>query len=153
MKQIPAGEFKARCLAIMDQVMQSGEPIVVTKHGKPVVKLVPAENRADDIFDYMAGKAKVVGDIVGPVTPLEDWKTNEGKPVILLDTHVLYWMANDSKRLSRRARETIREARQERHAGIVIATITVWELAWLAQNRRIELSVSVESFVRELVAR
>jgi PIN domain nuclease of toxin-antitoxin system len=73
--------------------------------------------------------------------------------VILLDTHVLYWMANDSKRLSRRARETIREARQERHAGIAIATITVWELAWLAQNGRIELSVSVESFVRELVAR
>jgi PIN domain nuclease of toxin-antitoxin system len=80
-------------------------------------------------------------------------RTNEGKHVILLDTHVLYWMANDSKRLSRRARETIREARQERHAGIAIATITVWELAWLAQNGRIELSVSVESFVRELVAR
>jgi PIN domain nuclease of toxin-antitoxin system len=73
--------------------------------------------------------------------------------VILLDTHVLYWMANDSKRLSRRARETIREARQERHAGIAIATITIWELAWLAQNGRIEVSVSVESFVRELVAR
>ena len=75
MKQIPAGEFKARCLAIMDQVLQSGEPVLVTKHGKPVVKLVPAENRADDIFDYMAGKAKVVGDIVGPVTPLEDWES------------------------------------------------------------------------------
>jgi prevent-host-death family protein len=74
MKQIPAGEFKAQCLAIMDQVMQSGEPIVVTKHGKPVVKLVPAENRADDIFDYMAGKAKIVGDIVGPVTPADDWE-------------------------------------------------------------------------------
>jgi len=74
MKQIPAGEFKAQCLAIMDQVRQSGEPVVVTKHGKPVVKLVPAGNRADDIFDYMAGKAKVVGDIVGPVTPPEDWE-------------------------------------------------------------------------------
>jgi prevent-host-death family protein len=74
MKQIPAGEFKARCLAIMDQVLQSGEPVLVTKHGKPVVKLVPAENRADDIFDYMSGKAKVVGDIVGPVTPPEDWE-------------------------------------------------------------------------------
>lgn len=74
MKKIPAGEFKAHCLAIMDQVSKSGEPIVVTKHGKPVVKLVPAENQVDDIFDYMAGKAKVVGDIVGPVTPLEDWE-------------------------------------------------------------------------------
>jgi prevent-host-death family protein len=74
MKQIPAGEFKARCLAIMDQVSQSGEPVVVTKHGKPVVKLVPAENQADDIFNYMAGKVKIVGDIVGPITPLDDWE-------------------------------------------------------------------------------
>jgi len=74
--------------------------------------------------------------------------------VILLDTHVLYWMANDSKRLSRRARETIRAARQERHrAGIAVATITLWELAWLAQNGRIAVTVSVESFVRELAAR
>jgi hypothetical protein len=39
-----------------------------------VVKLVPAENRADDIFNYMAGKVKIAGDIVGPVTPLEDWE-------------------------------------------------------------------------------
>ena len=74
MKQIAAGQFKAQCLAIMDQVSKTGEPIVVTKHGKPVVKLVPAENRPDDIFDYMAGKAKVVGDIVGPVTPAEYWE-------------------------------------------------------------------------------
>jgi prevent-host-death family protein len=74
MKQIPAGKFKAQCLAIMDRVQQSGEPVVVTKHGKPVVKLVPAEKRLDDIFDYMAGKAKAVGDIVGPVTPPEDWE-------------------------------------------------------------------------------
>ena len=74
MKQMPAGEFKARCLAVMDQVLQSGEPVVITKHGKPVAKLVPAQNHADDIFGYMAGKVKVVGDIVGPVTPLKDWE-------------------------------------------------------------------------------
>jgi PIN domain nuclease of toxin-antitoxin system len=76
--------------------------------------------------------------------------------VILLDTHVLYWMANDSKRLSRRAREAIRDAKHEqgRHdAGIAIATITMWELAWLAEHGRIAVTVSVEAFVRELVAR
>jgi prevent-host-death family protein len=75
MKKIPAGKFKAQCLAIMDQISKSGEPVVVTKHGKPVVKLVPAEKQGDDIFGYMAGKAKIVGDIVGPITPLEDWET------------------------------------------------------------------------------
>jgi prevent-host-death family protein len=73
-KKIPAGEFKAQCLAIMDQVSRSGEPVIVTKHGKPVVKLVPAEKHGDEIFNYMAGKVKVVGDIVDPITPPEDWE-------------------------------------------------------------------------------
>jgi hypothetical protein len=39
-----------------------------------VVKLVPAEMKDESIFGYMAGKAKIVGDIVSPVTPLEDWE-------------------------------------------------------------------------------
>ena len=66
MKQIPAGKFKTRCLAVMDEVQATGEPVLVTKHGKPVVKLVPAEMKDESIFGYMAGKAKIVGDIVGP---------------------------------------------------------------------------------------
>lgn len=74
MKQIPAGEFKAQCLAIMDQVFQSGESILITKRGKPVAKLVPAEKRTDDLFGYMAGKVKIVGEIVGSGSPLEDWE-------------------------------------------------------------------------------
>jgi len=75
MKKIAAGEFKARCLAIMDTVRDSGEPVLITKHGKPVAKLVPAGKNTDEIFGYMVGKVRVVGDIVGPVTPLEDWET------------------------------------------------------------------------------
>ncbi len=57
----------------MDEVQATGEPVLVTKHGKPVVKLVPAEIKDDSIFGYMAGKAKIVGDIISPATPLEDW--------------------------------------------------------------------------------
>ena len=74
MKEMAAGEFKAQCLAIMDQVRESGEPVLITKHGKPVAKLIPAESHADDLFGYMAGKVKIVGDIVGPVTPPKDWE-------------------------------------------------------------------------------
>jgi prevent-host-death family protein len=73
MKSIAAGEFKAKCLDIMDRVSESGEPVVVTKHGKAIVKLVPAENAGDDIFGYMAGKVKVIGDILSPAFPLEEW--------------------------------------------------------------------------------
>lgn len=71
--------------------------------------------------------------------------------MILLDTHVLLWMSSDPKRLSQSAREAIRDARGT--TGIAVATITIWELAWLAHNRRILVAGSVESFVRETVAR
>jgi len=71
--------------------------------------------------------------------------------VILLDTHVLIWMSSDPKRLSKKARAAIREARQK--TGIAAASITLWELTWLAENRRILVSGSVESFVRETISR
>ena len=73
MKRIPARKFKTICLAVMDEVQATGEPVLVTKHGKPVVKLVPAKTKDDSIFGYMAGKAKIVGDIISPITPIEDW--------------------------------------------------------------------------------
>jgi PIN domain nuclease of toxin-antitoxin system len=71
--------------------------------------------------------------------------------VTLLDTHVLLWMASDDKRLSKRAHEAIRQAREDR--GIAVATITLWEIAWLAHHQRIVVLGSVEAFVRETVAR
>jgi len=73
MKKMAAGQFKNRCLAIMDEVQQTGEPVLITKHGKPVAKLVPAKKSGEDIFDRMAGKGKIVGDIISS-TPLEDWE-------------------------------------------------------------------------------
>jgi PIN domain nuclease of toxin-antitoxin system len=74
-----------------------------------------------------------------------------GAQVIFLDTHVLIWMASDPKRLSKKAREAIREARER--TGVGIAAITLWELAWLAENGRIQITGSVESFVRETSSR
>ena len=71
--------------------------------------------------------------------------------MIFLDTHVLIWMASDPKRLSRKSREAIREAREK--TGVGIAAITLWELAWLAENGRIQVTGSVESFVRETASR
>ncbi|HEY1659432.1 MAG TPA: type II toxin-antitoxin system VapC family toxin [Candidatus Sulfotelmatobacter sp.] len=71
--------------------------------------------------------------------------------MILLDTHVLLWMASDPSCLSRAAREAIRRNREQ--SGIAVAAITLWELSWLAQNNRIVVTGSVESFVRETVAR
>jgi len=75
MKKIPAVQFKARCLSIMDRVQKTGESVLITKRGKPVARLLPATTEPEDVFGYMAGKVKIVGDIVGSITPLEDWET------------------------------------------------------------------------------
>ena len=69
MKRMPAGTFKARCLA----VMKKGEPVIVTKRGTPVVKVVPAQSEKNDIFGFMTGKVKIVGDIESPI-PVE-WES------------------------------------------------------------------------------
>jgi prevent-host-death family protein len=75
MKKIPAGQFKTKCLAIVDRVQKTGESVLITKDGKPVAQLSPAPASPKDVLGYMAGKVKIVGDIVGPITPLEGWET------------------------------------------------------------------------------
>ena len=74
MKHMPASAFKARCLSVMNDVQTTGEPVIVTKRGKPVVKVIPAELEKNDLFGFMAGKFKIVGDIEAPVVPLKHWK-------------------------------------------------------------------------------
>jgi prevent-host-death family protein len=76
MKTMRAGEFKARCLKVMDQVHKTREPVVITKRGKPVAKLVPAGKRSDDIFGRLKGQFEIVGDIESPIVPPEAWEAN-----------------------------------------------------------------------------
>jgi PIN domain nuclease of toxin-antitoxin system len=71
--------------------------------------------------------------------------------MILLDTHVLIWMSSDPARLSTLARQQIVDAR--RNTGLAVASITLWELARLAEHQRVLYSGSAESFVREAISR
>ncbi|PYU60159.1 MAG: type II toxin-antitoxin system prevent-host-death family antitoxin [Acidobacteria bacterium] len=75
MKQMPAGAFKAQCLTVMKQVQATGEPVVVTKRGVALVKVVPAEAENNDIFGFMVGRVKIVGDIESPI-PVE-WEVTK----------------------------------------------------------------------------
>ncbi len=73
MKSMPAGKFKTKCLAVMDEVQAKREAVLVTKHGKPVAKLVPVEMEQDDIFGFLRGKVTIVGDVVSPAWTPEEW--------------------------------------------------------------------------------
>lgn len=74
MKKMPASAFKARCLNVMKHVQATGEPVVVTKRGTPLVKVVPAEQEANGLFGFMAGEFRILGDIESPLVPLKQWK-------------------------------------------------------------------------------
>jgi prevent-host-death family protein len=69
--RISAAEFKTNCLRLMDQVAQRRVPIIITKRGKPVAKLVPLDEEPIDLFGYMAGTIKICGDIVSPIDDVE----------------------------------------------------------------------------------
>lgn len=71
---MPASKFKARCLSVMDDVNATGEPVLITKRGTPVAKVVPVASKKQDLFGFMAGEFKIVGDIESPVVPLEEWE-------------------------------------------------------------------------------
>lgn len=73
MKKIAAGSFKTNCLAIMDEVQAKREAVLITKHGKPVAKLIPVNTEADEIYDFLAGKGTVAGDVISPAISPEEW--------------------------------------------------------------------------------
>jgi prevent-host-death family protein len=71
MKKMAAGSFKIHCLSVMDEVQAKRETIVITKRGRPVAKLVPADQNADEIYNFLAGKGTITGDVVSPATSPE----------------------------------------------------------------------------------
>lgn len=80
MKRINATEFKAKCLAILDEVQKTGERVVVLKHGKPVAELSPAVGASDSVpQDSLKGTVKVLGDIVEPPFTPEEWEAIGGR--------------------------------------------------------------------------
>ena len=71
MRTIKASEFKAKCLHIMDEVAETGEPVTITKKGIPVAELVPARRKPKTLFGCMKGSGVIIGDIISPID--EEW--------------------------------------------------------------------------------
>jgi len=62
---IAAGQFKAKCMELMDLVNKNNEEIIISKHGKPVAKLVPLNNGHEkSIFGYLKNSVTMEKDIV-----------------------------------------------------------------------------------------
>ena len=73
MKEISAAAFKAQCLMLMEDVRSTKRPVVITKRGKPVAKLVPIDEPKDDFIGRLKGVFEVVGDL--DAGPTEEWES------------------------------------------------------------------------------
>ena len=73
-REIPASEFKTKCLQLLDEVLQTRQESVITKRGRPVARLAPMEEMPE-IFGRMKGTVRIVGDIIAPID--EKWDADE----------------------------------------------------------------------------
>ena len=75
MIEVAISEFKAKCLALLEQVRRTRQPIRITRHGKPVAEVVPPAPAADrsSLIGSMKD-SKILGDIISPANDEDEWE-------------------------------------------------------------------------------
>ena len=66
MKQLSATEFKAKCLAMLDNVQRTREPVEITRHGKPVARIVPVTKGEPDFVNPLKGSIRFEKNLIAP---------------------------------------------------------------------------------------
>jgi len=75
MNKISVSQFKAKCLAVLAQVSETGSPVLVTRYGKPVARVMPPPKpTGSEWIGSMKSKGRILGDIVQPASDLDDWE-------------------------------------------------------------------------------
>ena len=73
MREISLKDLRARCSAILDSVQKTREAVLITKRGRPVAKLVPAEESPREFLGRLEGIVKIIGDIESPTEHADSW--------------------------------------------------------------------------------
>jgi prevent-host-death family protein len=73
MKEVAISEFKAKCLAILEEVRKTKKPIRVTRRGKPMAEVVPPSPSKRKLLGSMKGRGMILGDLVSPVVDLNEF--------------------------------------------------------------------------------
>lgn len=76
METIAVSKFKATCLAVLERVRRTGQPVLITRFGKPIAEIVPPPppQRPADWLGAMAGKCEILADIVSPAVDEDEWE-------------------------------------------------------------------------------
>ena len=83
MEEIQISKFKATCLSVLERVGRTGQPVLITRFGKPVAEVVPPPKPpADEWLGAMRSQGTILGDLIEPVAALEDWEAASDAPEI-----------------------------------------------------------------------
>ena len=75
MEEIKISEFKATCLAVLARVGRTGNPVLVTRFGKPVAQVVPPPKPPTETWlGSMRGQGTILGDLIEPVATPDEWE-------------------------------------------------------------------------------
>jgi prevent-host-death family protein len=74
MKEIAISEFKAKCLAILDEVQKTKQPILVTRRGKAIAEVGPPSPKDDRSWMSSMKQMEILGDIISPANDEDDWE-------------------------------------------------------------------------------
>jgi len=79
MTEISISEFKAKCLALLEQVRRTRQPIRITRHGKPVAEIIPPAPVVDrrSMLGSMKHRTTIIGDIISPADDIDDWEVEQ----------------------------------------------------------------------------
>jgi antitoxin (DNA-binding transcriptional repressor) of toxin-antitoxin stability system len=80
MRDMNASDFKARCLALIDEIARTGEGLTILKRGRPLVRVIPfVEDAGRSAQDRLGGSVEILGDVVGPALPPDAWDAEAGR--------------------------------------------------------------------------
>jgi prevent-host-death family protein len=103
MKSVAISTFKARCLALLEDVARTGEPLLVTKRGKPLARVTSSDNsRSSSPQETLRHTVETLGDIIAPVTSPTAWNATRG--VVLTQDDTGAARAQARRRTRRRSR-------------------------------------------------
>ena len=76
LEQITISKFKATCLRLLDNVKKTGQPLLVTRHGEPIVLITPPPppQKPESWLGSMKNTVRIAGDIISPALNEKDWE-------------------------------------------------------------------------------
>jgi prevent-host-death family protein len=143
MVEVATSVFKAKCLALLEQVRCTHQPIRVTRHGKPVAEVIPPSPVVDraSLMGSMKDLIEIKGDIIAPANDADEWEVLRDSSSFW--THIGIWFLGDTKRLGRNVYQSLRDAKNE----LWVSPISTWEALTLHHKGRIYLHGDLAAWV------